>query len=246
MSTLESVDGGFVYSFVAMASPCEVRVDGGDADLATRLGRIAEDEALRIERKYSRYRSDSALSQINLQLRAGEGSLHFHRSDGMLTPLEDAPVRLVGVEQSNSSLVFGDALVLKVFRKLEAGINPELEMLSFLTARGFPNIPPLYGSTPEDGPRKVGGYLMWVAFATTCVAQDFPTHAITIVVPFAAGGPTDTVTRLIAQGMTVFDAACAAVWLHGEAASAFGPGLIADDIIETLPQALRKLKTRLA
>jgi tripartite-type tricarboxylate transporter receptor subunit TctC len=41
-----------------------------------------------------------------------------------------------------------------------------------------------------------------LAFATTCVAQDFPTHAITIVVPFAAGGPTDTVTRLIAQGMT--------------------------------------------
>ena len=41
-----------------------------------------------------------------------------------------------------------------------------------------------------------------LAFATLCVAQDFPTHAITIVVPFAAGGPTDTVTRLIAQGMT--------------------------------------------
>jgi tripartite-type tricarboxylate transporter receptor subunit TctC len=39
-------------------------------------------------------------------------------------------------------------------------------------------------------------------FAITGSAQDFPTHAITIVVPFAAGGPTDTVTRLIAQGMT--------------------------------------------
>ena len=35
---------------------------------------------------------------------------------------------------------------------------------------------------------------------------------------------------LLAQGMEAFEAASAAVWLHGEAASAFGAGLIADDI----------------
>ena len=33
------------------------------------------------------------------------------------------------------------------------------------------NIPPLYGSTPENEPRKIGGYLMWVALATTCVTS---------------------------------------------------------------------------
>lgn len=33
------------------------------------------------------------------------------------------------------------------------------------------NIPPLYGSTPEQEPRKIGGYLMWVALATTCVTS---------------------------------------------------------------------------
>lgn len=33
------------------------------------------------------------------------------------------------------------------------------------------NIPPLYGSTPEDGPRKIGAYLMWTAMATTCVTS---------------------------------------------------------------------------
>lgn len=48
---------------------------------------------------------------------------------------------------------------------------------------------------------------------------------------------------LLAQGLDAFDAACAAAWLHGEAAAAFGPGLIADDLIECLPAALRKLKT---
>jgi NAD(P)H-hydrate epimerase len=49
------------------------------------------------------------------------------------------------------------------------------------------------------------------------------------------------VTGLLAQRMPAFEAACAAVWLHGECASAFGIGLIAEDLPETLPQVLRKL-----
>lgn len=46
---------------------------------------------------------------------------------------------------------------------------------------------------------------------------------------------------LLAQGMPTFEAATAAVWLHGEAANAFGPGLISEDIPEALPSMLRKL-----
>jgi L-tartrate/succinate antiporter len=33
------------------------------------------------------------------------------------------------------------------------------------------NIPPLYGSTPQEGRRRIGSYIMWVAFATTCVTS---------------------------------------------------------------------------
>ena len=47
---------------------------------------------------------------------------------------------------------------------------------------------------------------------------------------------------LLAQGMPGFEAACAAVWLHGEAATAFGPGLIAEDLPEMLPPVLRRLQ----
>ncbi len=54
-----------VYRFSAMASPCEVHLDGGEADEARKIGRIAETEALRIERKFSRYRDDSIVSAIN-------------------------------------------------------------------------------------------------------------------------------------------------------------------------------------
>ena len=46
---------------------------------------------------------------------------------------------------------------------------------------------------------------------------------------------------LLAQGMEPFLAACAAVWLHGAAATAFGPGLIAEDLPEILPSVLRQL-----
>jgi hydroxyethylthiazole kinase-like uncharacterized protein yjeF len=52
------------------------------------------------------------------------------------------------------------------------------------------------------------------------------------------------VTGLLAQGMAAFEAASAAVWLHGEAAAAFGPGLIAEDLPEALPPLLARLFSR--
>lgn len=105
-----------------------------------------------------------ALIDAGVDLGATEGCLRFRRADGLLAVPDHAEVRPVGVEQSNSSLVFGSDLVLKVFRKLEAGINPELEMLRFLTARGFAHIAPLRGWFEYDGR----------AFAATLgLAQEF-------------------------------------------------------------------------
>ncbi len=61
----------------------------------------------------------------------------------------------------------------------------------------------------------------------------------------ATGGSGDVLTGfiagLVAQGMDGFHAAAAAVWLHGEAARAFGIGLIAEDLPETIPSVLQKL-----
>jgi len=62
-------------------------------------------------------------------------------------------VRPVGVEQSNSSVVFGEALILKAFRRMEPGVNPELELLRFLSERGFPSIPALAGWYEYEGRR---------------------------------------------------------------------------------------------
>jgi len=52
------------------------------------------------------------------------------------------------------------------------------------------------------------------------------------------------VTGLVAQGMPAWEAACAAVWLHGECANLFGPGLIAEDLPEALPHVLRSLSAQ--
>ncbi|MDP2802886.1 MAG: NAD(P)H-hydrate dehydratase [Phreatobacter sp.] len=54
------------------------------------------------------------------------------------------------------------------------------------------------------------------------------------------------VTGLLAQGMAPFEAASAAVWLHGEAGQAAGLGLIAEDLPEVLPRVLGALAGRLA
>ncbi|MEE2997216.1 MAG: NAD(P)H-hydrate dehydratase [Pseudomonadota bacterium] len=54
-----------------------------------------------------------------------------------------------------------------------------------------------------------------------------------------------TILGLVVQGMPAFEAACAATWLNGDAADAFGPGLIAEDLPAQLPSALRRLRGRL-
>jgi maltokinase len=77
---------------------------------------------------------------------AGDGKVEFNAQPGFAAlgrELEHA--RLMGAEQSNTSVVFGEELVLKVYRRLEPGLNPELELLRFLTERGFPNVAPLGG-----------------------------------------------------------------------------------------------------
>src|SRR3954469_11628782 len=80
------------------------------------------------------------------KLPAGEGIVEFAAVEGFAglgSELREA--RQISAEQSNTSVVFDEELILKVFRRLEAGINPELELLRFLTERGFENIAQLAG-----------------------------------------------------------------------------------------------------
>lgn len=97
---------------------------------------------------------DSANGRRLLELIAGEadvGEARFRRVPQGPAIAVDLEAEPTSAEQSNSSVAFGDQLFLKAFRRLEAGDNPELELLRFLTAHGFANIAPLAGWYEVEG-----------------------------------------------------------------------------------------------
>ncbi|MCX5544263.1 maltose alpha-D-glucosyltransferase [Paraburkholderia sp. CNPSo 3076] len=70
--------------------------------------------------------------------------------------LGDTPeVRWLAAEQSNSSLVIAETLVLKIVRRLMAGVHPEAEMSRYLTKLGYANTAPLYGEVVRVDPAGV-------------------------------------------------------------------------------------------
>jgi maltokinase len=80
------------------------------------------------------------------QLQGTHGVVDFSTAAGSAELGQElGNARLVSSEQSNSSVVFDDKLILKVFRRLEPGINPDLEVLRFLGEHGFRNVPALAG-----------------------------------------------------------------------------------------------------
>jgi maltokinase len=85
------------------------------------------------------------LMRANARLESEHAVSEFHWVEGTRDPGPSAVVRPMGAEQSNSSLVFDEALALKLYRRVEAGVNPELELLRFLTDRGFESVPALAG-----------------------------------------------------------------------------------------------------
>ncbi len=113
------------------------------------------------------------MRQINAggDIETAQGRYSFRRAAGAPDLDETAArtVRPLDVEQSHTSLVFSERTVLKVFRRLEPGINPELEMLRFLTAHGFEQVARLHGFYEYNG----------VALASTLgLAQEFIDGAV--------------------------------------------------------------------
>jgi maltokinase len=82
----------------------------------------------------------------------GEATLLFRSTGDLRDSLGDSSeIRPMGAEQSNSSLVIDERLALKLYRRIEAGMNPELEILRFLTERGFEHIAALEGYISYEG-----------------------------------------------------------------------------------------------
>jgi hydroxyethylthiazole kinase-like uncharacterized protein yjeF len=151
------------------------------------------------------------------------------------------------------------------------GRELDLELIFARLETGFPTV-----LTPHEGEfrRLFGRFdtvryptsdrLDWATFAAsksnTCVVLKGPDTivaapgraAIANNAPpwLATAGSGDVlagfIAGLLAQGMPPFEAACAAVWLHGECAVEVGPGLISEDLSDALPKIYRRLFASLA
>ena len=96
---------------------------------------------------------DAIRNRIVLKTEAGQ--LKGERFDGPGSPLEKleaAPaVKRLSAEQSNTSIVFGEQVIVKLIRKLDRGVNPELEIGAHLARQAFRHTPPLLGALSLSG-----------------------------------------------------------------------------------------------
>ena len=97
------------------------------------------------------------------ETRMRRGSLHGLRTTafGDVRALENVRVARLSAEQSNTSLVFGDRLILKLFRRVEPGINPDYEIGRYLTEQvRYTRVPTVLGAfeyrRPAEPPMTIG------------------------------------------------------------------------------------------
>jgi maltokinase len=132
-----------VYQLLLAVGP-----DGFDEAVVDEVGGVAVYDAFADPRACDLL---GGLLRDGAEVHGEHARVEFHWRDDVDPPRPGANVRPIGAEQSNTSIVFDDALVLKAFRRVEAGDNPELEMLRFLSAREFPHVAELGGWYQYEG-----------------------------------------------------------------------------------------------
>ena len=129
-----------LYQLPIGARPEEEAAAAGVSDICTNEGMTIYDAMSDADTARQLVRMIAAGTDIE----TGSGTAEFHAvGDHPLPEIHD--VRPMGAEQSNSSIVLDEKYVLKAYRRLGAGPNPELEILRFLSERDFPHIAALRG-----------------------------------------------------------------------------------------------------
>ena len=127
--------------------PLSVSAPDGDAELIGEAGGNKFYSALS-DAKF-RFGLLEAIAD-NATLKGQYGNLVAARTSVFAAQFDPAPLEMPSfvsrAEQSNTSIIFGDRFILKLFRKIEAGINPDIEVGRFLTEHNFANTPAVLGT----------------------------------------------------------------------------------------------------
>ena len=134
-----------------------VRWDAGPIDEYADVATIgAEDDRTAYDGLYDPEATKYLLSLIDSS--ATVGDLRFSKEPGATLPVDAAP-RVSSAEQSNTSVIFEEEAVLKVFRRITPGINPDIELNRVLARAGNPHVARLLGSfetSRDDQPWALG------------------------------------------------------------------------------------------
>jgi maltokinase len=127
----------------------EVNFNTGTRDLYQLLIDVDTGEGLDSPRTAELARRLAQLGARNEVVETAGGRV-LGRSIRPLADTEVAVARALDADQSNTSMVVGDVM-LKTYRRIEAGVNPELEMLLFFAEHGFDRVPGLVGWYAYEG-----------------------------------------------------------------------------------------------
>ncbi|MGB5112455.1 MAG: maltokinase [Mycobacterium sp.] len=116
----------------------------GDGENRALIG--AEGDRYAFDALFDPAAAGALLALIDTSARIGEHLVFRREPEADLGP--GTPVRVMGAEQSNTSVVFGDQAILKVFRRVTPGVNPDIELTRALS--GNPHITALLGSYEID------------------------------------------------------------------------------------------------
>ena len=156
----------------------------------------------------------------------------------------------------NSKYAIIDADALTCFKKNPAGLYSLLDKNKIIT----PHIKEFHSIFPKIS-KKINNYEKIVKASKVCKCNIVLKGANTLISSpngnivinkhtsseLAVIGSGDVLSGIIASlvgknKLNPFLACCAAVWIHGDIAKKFGPGLIAEDIVKNIPKSLKKLK----